>query len=367
MVYDFQVKQTMKLLPLEVKKGKKAIVKKLLMVLVEANQNICVQQACENTGLYSHSKHILNYFKKFSLEQIKEFFFESALAMLKLSIPQLNLRYLKLAVDITEEPYYGKIQQGDVFIWSRTPKSPAGATGCYKYLTISATNSNCKLILFNIMLQPGYMVEDIIPLALDEIQMLIRIKQVTFDRGFDNHKLVYELERFKIKYLIFSKKNKSNKKIFDDIEEGNSFSQIRNLSFYKWGCKYSCEARFVYIKAFQFKETEEAFDWIFITNINFESIRHTIASYRNRWGIETIFRVLKQDFRIKTTSRHQAVRLMCWFFSMLFYNIWQLAKYFISFDVKAKNFFNIVRYGFKRKYELKSEFEDQILDFVGLS
>lgn len=367
MVSNFQINQTMKLLPKRVIESKRAIVKKLLIVMYEANQNICIQQACENTGLYSHSKHILNYFKSFTLEQIKEFFFESAITMLKVSIPQLNLRDLKLAVDITEESYYGKISKGDAFIWSRTPKSPAGATGCYKYLTISATNSNCKLILFNMMLQPGYMVEDIIPQILDEIKSLIHIKQVTFDRGFDNHKLVYELQRFNIKYLIFSKKNKSTKKIFDDLEEGKSFSKMRTLKFYKWGYKYSCEARFVYIKAFQFKKTEEAYDWIFITNMNFESIQHTVASYRNRWGIETVFRVLKQDFRIKTTSKHQSVRLMCWFFSMLFYNIWQLAKYFISFQIKAKNFFNIVRFGFKKKYKLKSEFEDQILDFVNLN
>lgn len=365
MVSNIQINQTMKLLPKEVIKGRKAIVKKLLIVLSEANQNMCIQQACENTGLYTHSRHILRQFKKFSLEQIKELFFESSLAMLNLSIPKLNLRYLKLAVDITEEPYYGKLD--NPLIWSRTPKSPNGAIGCYKYLTISITNSNCKLILFNMMLYPGYCVEDIIPLVLDEIQKLIPIKQATFDRGFDNHKLVYELQRFRIKYLIFSRKNKSTKKIFDDIEEGASFSKMRYLSFYKYGIKYSCIAKFVYIKAFQFKETEEFYDWIFITNMNFESIRHTISSYRNRWGIETVFRVLKQDFRIKTTSKHQSVRLMCWFFSMLFYNIWQLAKYFISFEIKAKNFFNIIRFGFKKKYELKSEFEDQILDFIGLN
>ena len=106
----------MQLLPLEVIKGKKAVIKKLLIVLFYANQNICIQQACEQTKVYSHSKDILKHFKSFSLDEIKNFFFYSALAMLKLSIKQLNLRYLKLAVDITEEPYYGTIGKGDIFI-----------------------------------------------------------------------------------------------------------------------------------------------------------------------------------------------------------------------------------------------------------
>ena len=65
----------MKLLPKRVINSKKAIVKKLLIVLTNALQNICIQQACENTGLYTHSKHILSFFKEFSLDQIKEFGF----------------------------------------------------------------------------------------------------------------------------------------------------------------------------------------------------------------------------------------------------------------------------------------------------
>lgn len=359
-------KQIMRLLPIEVIKGKKAIINKLLVVLIQANQNICLQQACVQTGLYSHSKNILNHFKNFSLDEIKEFFLQSSLAMLKVSIKQLNLRHLKLAVDITEEDYYGKLD--NPYIWNRNPaKAPNGATGHFKYLTISATNSNCKLILFNIMLGPGYNVEDIIPQALNEIRNLIHIKQVTFDRGFDNHKLVYELEKLKLNYIIFSKKNKATKKIFEDIWIGESYLKIRKLEFYKFGEKYFCDAKFVYIKAFQFEKTEEAYDWIFITNMTFKSIRHTIASYRNRWGIETTFRILKQDFRIKTTSKHQSVRLMCWFFSMLFYNIWQISKYFISTTIKAKSFFETFSFGLKTKFNLKYHYEKEILEFFDLN
>ena len=359
-------KQIMRLLPMEVIKGKKAVINKLLVALMYANQNICIQQACEQTGIYSHSKNILNHFKNFTLDQIKYFFLYSALAILKLSIKELNLRYLRLAVDITEEDYYGKLD--NPYIWNRNPaKAKNGTTGHFKYLTISATNSNCKLILFNMMLGPSYNVEDIIPKALNEIRKLISIKQVTFDRGFDNHKLVYELEKLKLNYIIFSKKNKSTKKIFEDIWIGESYSKIRNLLFYKFGEKYTCDAKFVYIKAFQFEKTEEAYDWIFITNMSFKSVRHTIASYRNRWGIETTFRVLKQDFRIKTTSKHQSVRLMCWFFSMLFYNVWQIAKFFISKTIKAKSFFETLRFGIKKKFNLKYHYEKEILDFFDLN
>lgn len=358
-------KKIIELLPNEVNKIKKARFNKISVVLTQANQNICLQQACEQTGLYAHSKQILNYFKSFKLEEIENLFLLNSLEMLKQSIPKLNLRQIKLAVDITEDPYYGKLD--NPYIWGRTPKSPNGATGCYKYLTISSTSKTCKLILFNMLIGPGYQIEELVPPILNEIKSLIKIQQVTFDRGFDNHKLVYELEKLKINYLIFSKKNKSTKKIFENIWIGESYSKIRKLEFYKLGEKYTCEARFVYIKSFQFEETEQAYDWIFITNMSFKSIRHNIASYRNRWGIETMYRVLKQDFRIKTCSKHQSVRLLCFNISMMFYNIWQIAKYFISMKIKAKSFFETLRFGFKTKFNLKYKFEKEILEFFNLN
>lgn len=366
MVSNIQIKKIMKLLPLEVIIGNKATFNKMLVALIYVNQNICIQQACEQTKVYSHSKEILNHFKRFTLDQIKNFFFHTSLAILKISINRVNLRYLKLAVDITEEDYYGKLD--NPYIWTKNPKKGAnGSTGHFKYLTICTTNSNCKLILFNMMLGPGYQVKDLIPQALNEIRKLIPIKQVTFDRGFDNHKLVYELERLRINYIIFSKKNKSTKKIFENISLGESHSKIKTLKFYKFGEKYSCDAKFVYIKAFQFDKTEEAYDWVFITNMSFKSIRHTIASYRNGWEIETTFRVLKQDFRIKTCSKHPSVRLMCWFFSMFFHNIWQITKYFISTKIKAKSLFETIRFGIKQKFNIKYNYENEILEFFDLN
>lgn len=305
--------KVMKLFPTEINKIKSSTFNKMLVVLAQANQNICLQQACEQTGIFAHSKQILNCFKQFKLKEIENFFLLTSLEMLKQSIPKLNLRQIKLAVDITEEDYYGQLD--NPFIWNRNPtKAKNGTTGHFKYLTISCTSKGCKLILFNMLLGPGYQVDKLIPPVLAEIKNLIKIQQVTFDRGFDNHKLVYELEKLKVNYIIFSRKNKSTKKIFENIWIGESKTKYRELFFYKHQEKFTCRAKYVYIKAFKFEKTEQAYDWIFITNMSFKSIRNTIASYRNRWGIETIFRVLKQDFRIKTCSKHQSVRLLCFTF-----------------------------------------------------
>jgi len=223
-------KKIMKLFPTEINKIKSSTFNKMLVVLAQANQNICLQQACEQTGVFSHSKQILNHFKSFKLKEIENFFLFSSLEMLKQSIHKLNLRQIKLAVDITEEDYYGQLD--NPYIWNRNPaKAKNGTTGHFKYLTINCTSKGCKLILFNMLLGPGYQVNELIPPILEEVKKLISIQQVTFDRGFDNHKLVYELEKIKVNYIIFSKKNKATKKIFENIWIGESYSKIRKLEF----------------------------------------------------------------------------------------------------------------------------------------
>jgi hypothetical protein len=344
-----------------------AQINKVSAVLSSANQNICIHEACILTGLYAHSKQILDKFKLVPVQTISEAFSKCGLEQLNIIKSRLNLRYIKLAVDITHEAYYGEIIKGDVYISNQIPQDAPAATGSHQYLTISATSHNCRLILFNLLLQPGYIIEDIIPQVLDKIREHIEIKQVTFDRGFHSKALIYELEIRNLKYMIFLRKTKSNRKKLNMLKSGESQSEIEEIVFYKNQEKYSCKAKKVYIKEFRYDETEQYYDWVFATNLSFASIRHTITCYRNRWGIETVFRVLNQQFRIKTNSKHPSVRAMCCFFSMIFYNLWQLAKCFISSEIHAKSFFETIRYGFKCKFQLKYKFEDDILKLFNLT
>ncbi len=216
------------------------------------------------------------------------------------------------------------------------------------------------------LLGPGYQVEELIPPILEIIRKIIPIKQITFDRGFGKNALIYQLEKLKLKYLIFCARNSVTGPILDEVFPGEIKTKIRDLKFSSWGETYRFKSKFVFIKQFRFNESEEAYNWIFATNMAFDSIRHIVASYRNRWGIETIFRVIKQEFRIKTTSKHQSVRLFCLCFSMIFYNIWQIAKYFINIRIKAKSFYQTIRFGFKTKYNLTYKYEKEILEYFNL-
>ena len=66
----------------------------------------------------------------------------------------------------------------------------------------------------------------------------------------------------------------------------------------------------------------------FVTNIdgNEKNAKKYAEGYRKRWCIETCYRVKKEAFRPKTTSKNYAIRLFFFLFSVCFYNLWILVN-----------------------------------------
>ena len=136
----------------EIKNSKKSVLNKVLLVLCSAAQNIAINRACKKTQLYACSKDILNEFKGYNLLKLKLCFFKMSLPMLKFYLQQINIRSLKLAIDITKVSCYGELD--NPFISVEIPDNVHGATGSYQYLTISCVSTNCKLILANFLVKP---------------------------------------------------------------------------------------------------------------------------------------------------------------------------------------------------------------------
>ena len=363
----------------EIKNNKKSVLNKVLLVLCSAAQNIAVNQACKKTKLYACSKDILGEFKRYKLSEIEEMFFEMSISMLKFYLQQMNIRSLKLAIDITKVPYYGKLD--NPFVSAEIPDGVHGATGSYQHLTISCVNTNCKLILANFLVRPGMKFSNLIPQIFEEIRKVKPIKITLFDRGFTDLELVYQLQIRKLKFVIFWRRSGTwFQSVYDQMED----EEMKFLEFerkiYLWPelktVKFQCP--FIFVKNYKYEKDKFAYNWLFCTNAKFDDVGHCIASYKERWGIETIYRVIKQEFMIKTSSKHQSVRLFEMCFSMFFYNLWQCAKFLILLKflpnkrkkrgkIHASMFMETLRFGIKQKFKLKCEFEDEILIFLGLS
>ena len=54
--------------------------------------------------------------------------------------------------------------------------------------------------------------------------------------------------------------------------------------------------------------------------------------YAWRWAIETNYRVVKNDFLARTTSREFSIRTFYWLFAVMLYNAWVLLDVFLRAD-----------------------------------
>ncbi|MFH1511432.1 MAG: hypothetical protein ABIF10_07100, partial [Candidatus Woesearchaeota archaeon] len=81
--------------------------------------------------------------KDADFEKVKKAFFaflKDCFAILK---RLLRNRQIALAFDTTDEAYYGKVSG----LWIHPQRPVAGSTGCFKFITVSCTDRNTKLIL----------------------------------------------------------------------------------------------------------------------------------------------------------------------------------------------------------------------------
>lgn len=72
----------------------------------------------------------------------------------------------------------------------------------------------------------------------------------------------------------------------------------------------------------------------YLTNrdIDGEDAEEVIRRYKRRWTIETKYRIIKQEFLGKTTSRDYSVRTFYWLFACMLYNAWVLLDVFLRAD-----------------------------------
>ena len=262
---------------------------------------------------------VFSRLQKADFEKIKNAFF----SILKLIYPLLKRllrnRQVALAFDITDEPFYGKIEG----FWIHAEQPMRGCTGCFKFLTISVVNRDNKLILGSLPVSRGADMVELILELLQQAKQLVHPEILLFDRGFDNLELLARLQEAKVRYQILWRKQAWATKIFKKMKRGEvkEVTKVRNYS--KDKSKYKVKVRYVFIKGYRRFANGKAYNWVFATNTRQKSQHFYVDKYRKRWGIETVFRVL-DNILIKTTSKNEVIRYFINMFCCLVYNLWKI-------------------------------------------
>lgn len=232
---------------------------------------------------------------------------------------KLNEKSVILAFDYTDENFYGEVQGFDIHGWT----GKDAITGHFKFLTCSIVSDDIpeKIPLISIPIRLGHFKSSVILHCLFLIKDYIgKIDLILFDRGFYDNDLMFELTKWKYPFLIFVKKFKEYRQLFEELEEGKTIF-VHDYTVNKNQSNYQGEKYLAFLKQIYDPRSDKNYDWIFATNIEKVALSNLIETYKKRWRIETQFRV-QDEARIKCKSKEMKTRYFLFLFEQMLQTIW---------------------------------------------
>ena len=233
---------------------------------------------------------------------------------------KLNEKDVILAIDYTDEDFYGDVQGFDIHGWT----GKDGVTGKFKFLTCSIISDEIpeKIPLVSVPIRIGHYKSQTIIYCLSLIKKYIgEIKLILFDRGFYDKDLMYELTKLKYPYLIFVPKHQDKQSILYPMDKEEQIAIYNEFKVNKNKTKYIGENILIFLKQIYDSKSEKSYDWIFATNVEEILLENIIVTYKKRWRIETQFRV-QDEARIKSKSTEMKVRFFFFLFQQMLQVQW---------------------------------------------
>lgn len=221
-----------------------------------------------------------------------------------------------LAIDITEEAYYGRPTIVTV-PWT----GENGITAWWEFIVVSLVNSSSGKTIplaalpFKLGMNLTNAVEQLLNMAAS---MLPKIDLVLFDRGFYSGELINFLNDKKMTYLILVRKTDLVRGLADQCRCTGRWAVVHHtIEWFSDKSKQKADTQIVIFP-------DENYDWTWATNVVPHHISRLVWMYRIRWRIETMFRV-QDTARVKTKSRRGIVRYVTFLTSLLLTAVWTLA------------------------------------------
>jgi len=307
-------------------------INKIISEIIEAARTISYVETVGNKADTLH-RHIKNTDERM-LKKAFEFNTRKAIA-------RMGLGNVTLAIDSTKELYYGKNGKLNV----RQIKYEKGTDEAFSYIVLSVVEPR-PLPLMALPYKQGEDKTTLVKELLEYARSLsITIKTVLFDRGFYIGDLISYLSSEKIKYLIFVPQNEAMKKFIEQTDKIASFDHI--IKYKKHMSSWGANTRIVVIKSQFFNRKinhiEDCY-WCFATNLR-QSL-YLISRYKQRWQIETDFRV-HDEARIKSKSNEPIIRYFYFLTSLILVGNWEVNRV-LHPEVCFKRYLKFIQGKFER-------------------
>lgn len=246
---------------------------------------------------------------------------------------KFNRRAWTIAIDTHYEPFYGEHKDR----WIHGYKSVKGCSGSYCFITISVVIGNARFTLLALPVRRGDYKEELVEELIREAKKNFRIKLVLLDRGFYAGNIVDRLDKARVKYRGFAPQTKKNKAFLEATPEFSHRYVRHELPLRTFKTTGTIPVKLLIIKDFLDMTNWKLYDWIFVTNLTHTEALTYIRLYKQRWGIETSYRMFG-TVRILTTSIHPLVRYFFFLVAVLLYNLWKFYNLLSKTKVSFKTF-----------------------------
>ena len=225
-----------------------------------------------------------------------------------------------LSIDIHDWMYYGDLD--DEMVLGTQPKN--GTSYAYKFATINVVERGIRFTLKALPIGDYSEICGVIEELLKYAMKKVKIRRVYLDRGFYAVPIVRMLKRLSVHFIIQAQKSIGIKKVIEENKDREVIAVNYQMKRKRKAPSGKEDVR-LFIVPHRLKKDERV---CFVTNqdVNEENAKDYAGNYRKRWGIETSYRVKKDVFRPKTTSKNYAIRLFFFLFSVSFYNLWVLVS-----------------------------------------
>ncbi|MFB5606376.1 MAG: transposase [Nitrosarchaeum sp.] len=284
---------------------------KLCSAIIEAARTISYVETVSNKADTLH--RIIKNTDEETLKKAFEFNSRKAIA-------RMGLGRVTLAIDTTKELYYGKNGKLNV----RRTKYEKGTNTSFEFIVLSIVDP-MPLPLMALPCRQGQDKAALCKELLNYAKSLkIKINCVLFDRGFYIGELMEYLSSVKLRYLIFAPQNKAMKKFIAKTDSVNLFChEIKWNKNFSW---WKTETKIVVIRSKFFNQKKKVLEdcyWCFATNLK-QSL-NLISKYKQRWQIETDFRV-HDEARIKSKSNELIIRYFYFLTSLILVANWEVNR-----------------------------------------
>jgi len=276
-------------------------------VIQTAVEAAVAASSIESRAKSANADTVFYHLNKLSVESVETMLKSQVARHVKLIKRRFGNRKFAVAIDYTDEMFYGDKKTGGIV----GTKHKKGSNYAFKYLTVNIVTNGCRFFLFT---YPIFQRGDnwiYIEKTLDILEELgLKTYVLLLDKEFNDSKTLDLLQSRDYKYIIPANQDKKFERWKNAAERFPAISREWKVA--------EVETTLVMLE-------EEQHVYGYLTNLPEDFYKNDVyvlsELYSKRWGIETAHRV-EDDFRIYTTTKNGFIRYFFFAISVLVYNIW---------------------------------------------